>query len=302
MSILKNTQRPIHFYVVSDDISEASKTKLTELQIPQRSSIKFIPFPENCVDRLPTTGWHKSIYTKVLAPQILPELEKVIWLDVDTLVIGDIAQLWDNNITAYALAGIGEETLSPIHPIRHKKRLKMSPNSYYSNAGVLLLNLAYWRKYGLSEKIVSFIEHWEEENLIFFEQDAINVVLQGQILQLDCRFNFFPFAENTAMAIQRFGQPIVVHFIVNQKPWLYKKIPFLWYSVKGYSFVDLWWQYAKLSSWTLDNSWKPYIRYYLRLATRPFCRDIENTFRQYIRLPLKNLIRKLFKCFRRDKV
>jgi lipopolysaccharide biosynthesis glycosyltransferase len=285
VSILKNTSRRICFYIVGDEISEESKRKLNVIAEVSGANIEFIAFPSGLVDHLPVGAWPKSIYVKLLAPRLFPTLDKIIWIDVDTLVLGDIARLWDTSLDSYALAATAEDTLSPVHPARHRKRLKL--DGLYFNAGVLLLNLDYWRQSHISEEIVKFIER--EKNLIFPEQDAINVVLHKQILPLDCRFNFFPLSELSSKAIQQFGEPVIVHFIVQQKPWRYRKIPFLLWSVRGYKFIDLWWQYAHLSPWKLESKWSPYVNYYRRLLVRSILRKLENMARQYIRIPMAKL-------------
>jgi lipopolysaccharide biosynthesis glycosyltransferase len=250
--------------------------------------IEFIPFPSGLVDHLPVGGWPKSIYVKILAPRLFPTLGKIIWLDVDTLVMGDMARLWDTPLNSYAVAATAEDTLSPVHPARHRKRLKLPNDRLYFNAGVLLLNLDCWRQNRVCEKVVKFIER--EKGLIFFEQDALNVVLQKQVLPMDCRFNFFPLSELSSKAIRQFGQPVIVHFIVQQKPWRYRKIPFLLWSVRGYEFIEAWWQYARFSPWKLESKWGPYLNYYRSLLVRQIFRKLGNMARQYIRVPVAKML------------
>lgn len=290
-SLLGNASKScrLNFHVIDENLSGKSKEKLSRLFSNADCSIDYIPLPKLRIDTLPIGSWKHSIYAKLLAAELLPNLSKVLWLDVDILVCGDLLPLWNKDLSKHALAAVAEETLSPSQPIQHKKRLGLPKSARYYNAGVLLLNLDFWRENNVVERIFLYLTQHQKNNLIFFEQDAINYVLQDAILEVDCRFNFFPFAEKGRSIIKQLGQPVIVHFIVNKKPWLYRKVPFLLPAVEGYSWIRQWWNYAdRLHVFSgFSVKLKPYLRYYFLLLPRAFVRFWENFFRNYIRRPLK---------------
>jgi lipopolysaccharide biosynthesis glycosyltransferase len=79
-------------------------------------------------------------------PEILSE-EKVLWLDVDTLVLKPIDDLWNKDINGFAIIGWSE----PVHQIKRKICFG------YVNDGVLLMNLKFMRKIKATEKMVQLL-------------------------------------------------------------------------------------------------------------------------------------------------
>ena len=75
-------------------------------------------------------------------------------LDSDTLVLGSLKELWDTNLNQLALGGV-QDTLSS-NPSCFE-RLQYAPSYNYMNRGVLLLNLAYWRKHNIEQQCICLL-------------------------------------------------------------------------------------------------------------------------------------------------
>lgn len=123
------------------------------------------------------TRWKYMSLMRIALPKILAE-DKVLWLDCDTIVDGDISELFEIDIENNYFAGVKE-------PDKSKWRI-------YVNAGVLFMNLAQIRKDNLDDKMI------DKLNRIPYplpDQDAINEFAQGRIVPISGMYNVSPYTE-----------------------------------------------------------------------------------------------------------
>lgn len=174
-SIVENNQTKIRFHLISSNISKKDVQKIKawidslgqECFLYQINNSKYSFCPIKNVDnnRLSTAA-----YYRIDIPQILPEnIKKVLYLDLDVLVLKDISDLFNINIDNYPLAVV--EVL----------------NNYF-NSGVMLMNLDYFRKNNLSEQLYTYIKY-NQDKINFYDQDAFNNLLKGNWYKLPPKYN-----------------------------------------------------------------------------------------------------------------
>ena len=112
---------------------------------------------------------------RVCYTKLFPELDKVLQLDVDTLVLDDISQIWETNLQGKWFAAVREDYSS----------YKPYGSTYY-NIGVALFNLNQIRKDEVDEKLISFLNRQEVK---YIDQDAWNRFGIGKDVKLPNRFN-----------------------------------------------------------------------------------------------------------------
>ncbi|MGM9697220.1 MAG: glycosyltransferase family 8 protein [Prevotella sp.] len=163
-------------------------------------------------------------FARFLLPSMLPKLKKVLYLDCDLVVHRDLKPLWDFDIEDVAVA------MAPDHVYHDKKTLERLniPNGAYLNAGVMLMNLDYWRKHNLQKRMLEFIAE-KGKQLTFLDQDALNVVLQNERKELPLFYNVSPFhffKENVFLPGKMLEEvekarnnPVIFHYIGKAKPW-----------------------------------------------------------------------------------
>ena len=176
---------------------------------------------------------NRSVFLRVLLPQFLPEeLERVIYMDVDMICLGSLDELWELDLQGKPLAAL-EEKSDKISPL--KQELK---SGRYFNAGLLVIDLALWRERKLTERVVECYQE-NTEKLVMLEQDALNLVLDGDFAELPVRFNRQLEANNPLSAVWQ-PEDIVLHFVNEAKPW-----------TKGclLDIFNLYWRYVNLSLW-----------------------------------------------------
>lgn len=144
-------------------------------------------------------------YFRLFLSNILPtNINKVIYLDSDLIILGEINQLWFTNIEGFALAAVNHEN------IERSKTLGLRNNEYF-NSGVMLINLKWWRINNIEANFLDFIKN-QHEKIKFWDQDVLNYTLSNYIFYLDEVWNFTkPYALSSDIKI--------LHFIGKHKPW-----------------------------------------------------------------------------------
>jgi lipopolysaccharide biosynthesis glycosyltransferase len=173
---------------------------------------------------LPASHWYR-----VFLPDLLPELERVLYLDADTIVVDSLEPLWRTELGSHPLAAV-TNVFQPDH-VGRLAALGLGDDGPYFNSGVMLLNLEIWRRERLTEQLLDYARA-NREKLDWPEQDALNVILGERRLPLHPRWNcmnsilLFPasaevFGFRTVEEARR--NPAIRHFegpSIN-KPWHY---------------------------------------------------------------------------------
>ena len=108
--------------------------------------------------------------------------DKILWLDVDTIVCAPLDELWNMDMTNFAIMGWREESKNWIH-VRTQKH-----KSEYVNSGVLLMNLKFIKEHKLDDKYIHYLIH--SGHLKNPDQDALNVICDGYIGYLTADYNY----------------------------------------------------------------------------------------------------------------
>ena len=135
-------------------------------------------------------GQSHIAYCRVLLPQLL-NVPHLIYLDCDTLVFRDLSALFDLALSPdKVLAAVPDsETLTLAHDSAIiAKAMRLRADGAYFNSGVMLMNLDELRRQRFFERAVEFLTGWET-NYRFWDQSAINFLLQDQILELPEHWN-----------------------------------------------------------------------------------------------------------------
>ena len=194
-SILEHTDSRICFHILHDEtLSIDNKYKLEKVARSGSSIIEFHKIDENDFSVVKNQMSRFTIGTmfRCSLPELLPNLNRIIYLDADLFVNRDIKELWDVDICEYCLAGVADEGVD-IHnyPKILNKYLGIKKESYF-NAGVLYMNLKKLREFGnLKKLVVDFLVENPEVGLP--DQDALNVIFHNKVLYLDGSWNQFVF-------------------------------------------------------------------------------------------------------------
>ncbi len=200
---------------------------------------------------------------KFLMPKLLKQYNKVLYLDSDIIVRGDLLPLYNTNIKLNYLAAVRRYGIKYItydlNFFGHNITYYPPYVKYVYNCGIMLLNLEKMRKNNIPQKLIAAKEADKKRSLM--TQTAFNEVIPDwQVKKLNPIYNTvsrwqdhdFEYAEFKKTyfpylifvnSIQEMGnRAVIVHFAGSVKPWKNDKI----------RFAQEWWKYALL----VDKNWK----------------------------------------------
>nr|WP_249780675.1 glycosyltransferase family 8 protein [Bradyrhizobium sp. dw_78] len=178
------------------------------------SKITFYEMALEDFDGLHIDKWASAaVYFRLLAPRFLPvDLDKILYLDTDIIVRRSLAELWNIDITNYALAAAPHNEDED----DFRKALGLPEGSKYFNSGVLLINLRFWREHNVVEHAITFIKE-NPGKIQFWDQDALNATLLGQWFELPISWNWRDWWHPPGEEAK--AGPAIVHFAGHLKPW-----------------------------------------------------------------------------------
>ena len=164
--------------------------------------------------------WSKAACYRLILPMLLPEVDRCLYIDSDTLVVGSVLPLWEMDMTDYYLAGVFYD----ISSLRDQTVGNHIPGvETYINSGVLFMNLSRMRRDGIQKKLLEKVR-----NYLVVDQDLLNIICYGGIRLLPPEYNCMPGVSC--------GNPRILHFLMRDylRPWKNRR-------AQG---RDLWWHYA----------------------------------------------------------
>lgn len=172
-------------HVLGNNLSLFSRRKFKELEQPDFTVLLYTCSAERYANiRIPEgASFNHVTMVKCDIAELLPQLDKVLLLDGDMLVTGDLAELYNTDLGNNVVAAV-RELLS-----EHYGQNTLIGTPSYFNAGVMLLNLKLMREEHLGEKIIQ-TKLQAPPTWLLGEQDPYNVVCQGRTLFLPLRWNF----------------------------------------------------------------------------------------------------------------
>ncbi|WP_459175815.1 glycosyltransferase family 8 protein [Ewingella americana] len=213
-----NSNSSIKFNVLHSDFNNDDiKSFKSQFTTYANLEIIFHLLDEESVKDLPLLQHFKiSTYFRIIAPNVLNDIDKLLYLDADIIVDGDITPLWGIDLKDYVLAAVREESVVALD-----KRLKMPDDYKYFNAGVILLNCKKIRE---EEKFVAVIDYLKEnrDEILYLDQDALNAVLYDQWFEVDEKWNYHNtfILKNKGIKENVFlDNPTIIHYTGPLKPW-----------------------------------------------------------------------------------
>lgn len=220
-SICDNTESFCDFYILDSGINEENKEKICSLKEQfSNFSIEFLNIDTSIITNqidYKNTGNYITIstYNRFLIPDLKPNLSKILYLDVDIIVNGDIASLYNINLESYSLGAVWEKSAEKVENKARIEYLKLNSNHKYFNAGVLLLDVQKWRKDNIKENLFE-IENKYRDTLKFADQDILNIFYNNNYKIISNEYNWLNL---DSIMLPNFT-PIIRHFNGNIKPWL----------------------------------------------------------------------------------
>lgn len=186
------------------------RVKLLELSAVDQYLLEQISLEGNHLPR--------SAYYRILLPNLLPEVDRVLYLDYDTLVLRNLTALWHSDLAGNFLGCIRDQGVT-IKNGWAENLFGPDANNYF-NSGALLMDLALLRKYGVTGYFYQFIL----ESTKFFvlgDQDAYNLYFKDAVQYLPIENNYVTqlFESSDPAEHRELAKVTILHFLSAKKPW-----------------------------------------------------------------------------------
>lgn len=224
-SLLENNKYDFNIHIIFDNLSDENKTKLKNLIISYNSLCTFhkINIDLNTKQVEGSRALPNTTYYRLLLSSLMPnDIHKVLYLDCDIIILQDISYLYTINLLEYSVAAIADLKCMPLNG-EHRNNMSIPYNETYFNAGIMLINLDYWRNNNIEKQLLNIIN---SKPLFFHDQDALNYVLKGTWYMLPpqaCYLNLCPIELlyfKTKNDLYAYLNDIkIIHYISNIKPW-----------------------------------------------------------------------------------
>ncbi len=190
---------------------------------------------------------------RMLLPRVLPDEQRVIYLDSDIVVADSLLPLWEQELGGTPVGAVRDAGAPfPVGPLGTDWRgLGLEPSTPYLNTGVLLIDLDAWRRDDLGERTIDLLRGARP---VWGDQDGLNAVLGGRWLELPRRWNLqSPDARGVGLAWalwredveEALADPAVVHFTERDKPWMYGC---------EHPLAEVWFEALDRTAW---SGWRP---------------------------------------------
>lgn len=247
----RETNRDVHFGItcISSGICEEHKRCIEELvqRRDDASTVRFLEASTEFQDAHLHSRFTQDTYTPLLMHRLLPELDRVIYMDTDTLIQTSLSELWNIDMNDCSCAGV----LGTVNLKSTWDELKTYPNAEdfagvrgkYINDGVMLMNLKWIRNWNPDALFLQM----SKKNYHYLEQDIFNITCKDHIRILHPKYNVYAYMTQKmyremvaegflveAECEEAFAHPAILHY-AGPKPW----------NNRGAFRAKEWWSYVE---------------------------------------------------------
>lgn len=169
-----------------------------------------------------------AIYYRLFIPDLFPQYDKAIYLDSDTVLLADIAELYNEDLGENLIGAVNDEAVINVPAFCEytQKALDIPPETYF-NSGVILLNTKKMREMDFCKVFREVLSSYDF--VVAPDQDCLNLICKGRIKYFGVEWNKLPIGGELE------NLPKLIHYNLTMKPWHYD----------GILYSEYFWDYAK---------------------------------------------------------
>ena len=164
--------------------------------------------------------YSEGIFYRLFIADMFPDLDRAVYIDCDTVLVSDIAELYDFDIGENIIAAVADESIPCVPEFRSyvENWVGVSVGDYI-NSGVLVMNLAEYRRAGILRRFAEFVRTTNPET-IAPDQDYLNALCRGRIYYLGSEWNKQPKRHNPIPV----SDLKLIHYNLYEKPWRFSGV------------------------------------------------------------------------------
>ncbi len=182
-----NSKKEFHIFILHETLGVEFKTKIDFFfKVKSTFTYSLIQLRDSLLDEALVFGHvSRATYFRLLLTKVIPNnVNEILYLDVDIIINQNIGKLLEISISNYSHLGVINLGIED----NYKVNLGLLNTSTYFNAGVMMINLAWWRNESIYERSLDFIKN-NSEKIILWDQDVLNVVLENNWKEIPFKYN-----------------------------------------------------------------------------------------------------------------
>ena len=215
-----NKKNNFKVHVLHDNIPDDLRKQVADCN--KEIDLNWINAADNQVMKFDSWGHiSRAAYLRLIMLDVLdPSIKRVLYLDVDIIINGDIRPFWDIDLGDKVCAAVQDAWITGAE-LAQKWNLPGKP--HYFNSGVMLFDLDKLRLKPYMKQAIEILAV-PDHGLDYPDQHALNIVLWNDWLAIDPGWNFqrgFLFNHCifwNALSPEEY-QPAIIHYTENFKPW-----------------------------------------------------------------------------------
>lgn len=198
-------------------------------------SIEFVDlsyYIEKVKDKLYTRDYYtNTTYFRLFLPELYPQYDKVLYLDSDIIVVGDISELYNIDMGTNLIAAAPDDIIQYNKVFQDYAELVVGVEKYqhYFNAGVLLMNLDELRKFDFQKKFLYLLGTVKFS--VAQDQDYLNRLCKGRVKLISHDWDVMPYVNDETKP----EDIKIIHYNFAYKPWHFEDV----------TYNEYFWKYAK---------------------------------------------------------
>ena len=228
--------------ILYTSLSEENKKKILKFE-SKDVKIEFVDlnyYIEEIQQKLHTRDYYtKTTYYRLFIPNLYPQYNKALYLDSDITVLGDISELYNEDLEDNLVGAIPDGSVRQINEFAEyvERVVGMADYRRYFNAGILLMNLEQMRKIDFQSKFLYLLENVKFS--VAQDQDYLNRICKGRTKLLDAGWNVMPLPTDTPREEKDIK---IIHYNLIYKPWHFDNVlyqEYFWKYAKKTEFYDI---------------------------------------------------------------
>lgn len=224
-SLHKYAKEPITVWLLNHSLSNHEVRRFKTFLRKYNIDLAVIPIGPSFFDDMPLVSENQfsiEMYYRIFIPWLLPEeVDRVLWLDSDIIISGDIAPFYNLDLNEHCIAACEDgRYINTRTRGQDNDRLGLEGSHRYFNSGVLLMNLNLIRR-SFSQEEVCTLAGRIRERLVYPDQDILNCLYQNSVLYADyhlynCGVNYIHLLTDEEKSNIR-----ILHYYGPNKPWYF---------------------------------------------------------------------------------
>lgn len=236
-----HTAEKLDFFIVEDGITTKNKNRITNSLSSDKTVIHWLPMaqclPDNAKLPIDKSSLPLNVYVRLFIPFFIPETTKrVIYLDVDMIMLEDVSKLWNADLSNHIVAAVQDQFIQIVSRwggITNYQQFGIPADNKYFNSGLMVIDIEKWKQADITDKVLKCIIDNKKDVLSFYDQYGLNAVLAFEWMPLDPLWNRFAYSEEKS--------PFLIHF-TGRKP-IYKSYEF------SEDYRKVFYHYLSMTGW-----------------------------------------------------